>query len=89
MGEVVDFNTGEVIKVGRVPKRKDTANLIESLYQRRHQIGDVIIIYNDKLHGHIGFGMACKEDLDRRILYSFLEDYMRLYSDAGFSEDDE
>lgn len=88
MGEIVDFHTGKTIKITRIPKRKDTANLLESLYQRRNQIGDIIVIYNDKVHGQVGFGMACKDDLDRRILYSFLTDYMNLYSDLGFEDED-
>lgn len=87
MGDVVDFYTGEKITIKRIPKRKDTVTLIESLNQRRHQISDIIVIYTDKVHGQIGFGLACKEDMDRRILHSYLNDYMALYSDLGFDEE--
>lgn len=87
MGDVYDFNTGQKVIIKRIPKRKDTVTLIESLYQRRHQISDLIIIYNDKIHGQVGFGLACKEDMDRRILHSYLNDYMSLYSDVGFEDE--
>jgi hypothetical protein len=83
MGEVVDFMTGEPVKVGRIARRKDTVNIIESLYQRRHQIDDLIVIYNHKIDGQAGFGMACREDINRRILWTYFNDYMRDYSELS------
>jgi len=81
MGDVHDFRTGEIIKLKRIPKRCATRDLIESLYQRRHQIDDIILIYNDKVNGVASFGMSCKNDLDRRILASFFNEYVALYGE--------
>lgn len=81
MGEVIDFHSGEPVKIGRIPKRKSTQNLIESLYQRRHQIDDIIVIYNDKVCGTQGFGISCQDDINRRILHSFFNDYMASFAD--------
>jgi len=81
MGDVHDFETGEIIKITRIPKRSDTRELIEALYQRRHQIDDIIVIYNEKVTGVAGFGMACQDDLNRRILHSFFNDYMTIYGE--------
>lgn len=81
MGDVHDFQTGEKLETVRIPRRSDTRELIESLYQRRHQIDDIIVIYNEKVTGIAGFGMACTDDLDRRILQSFFNEYVNLYAE--------
>jgi len=87
MGEVVDFSTGKPVKVGKIPRRRDTVTLIESLYQRRHQIEDMVFITTNKVNWTPVIGNSCKDDLDRRILWTFMQDYMNLYSFIDPPED--
>jgi hypothetical protein len=85
MGEVIDFDTGLPVKVGRVKRRRDTINIIESLYQRRHQVEDIVFIATNKLNLLPIVGCSAK-DIDRRILWTYLNDYMVSFSDTDFDD---
>lgn len=87
MGDVVCFRSGEIIAKPKKPKaRKKTVRLIEALYQRRHQIEDIAIIASNKMD-YLPLFMCSASDVDRRILWTHFDDYMRDYSDVGFEDE--
>lgn len=81
MSNVIDFRTGEPIQYRAPAKRKPTQETIESIYQRRHQIDDIVIGYFEKGTGQFRFALSCREDLNLRLLQLYMHSYMEAYAD--------
>jgi hypothetical protein len=87
MGVVVDFITGKPVSSCEIPDSVDSTTLIESLYQRRHQIEDIVFITTNKINWSPTIGNSCLEDSHRRVLWTLLQDYMISYSFPDLPED--
>jgi hypothetical protein len=88
MGEIVDFHTGEGIKIKKPRRAKEAEIVLESAYQRRFQFASVILITQDKGTDVINVWTAAKDDLSRRLMASHFDDVMRFYSDLTPGDDD-
>lgn len=76
MGEVVCFETREILSDHAPVDRGDTITVLESIYQRRHQFESVIVIGISKITD-IPLFLCSADEYERRLLWTYFMDYMR------------
>lgn len=74
MGNVYDIWSGEPVKVKKTPPKRAVIRIIESLYQRRHQIDEIVVITVEKGTLNYAGGAAADNEYSLRSMIRWAED---------------
>lgn len=78
MSNVYDIWSGEPVKIKKTAPRNTVVNMIESLYQRRNQFDEIMIVFVEKGTNSYGGCMSVASEYSGRSMVRWMEDMVAL-----------